>query len=131
MARAKNSSAQRHIEKLELEQKKLDAGTVAERYPQVSGIVILLTYYQNLPNPVLMSRTVNFFPESPAYFHMKCAVRECEGGGFELSPAVASLVRHRKRIGKGKMNCKGRGEGITARHASVAYEIKIAYHKGS
>lgn len=131
MTRPRNSAAQRYSEKLELKQKKLDAGTISERFPQVAGIVMYMTYYQNLPNPVLMSRTVNFFPSSPAYFHMKCAIKECEDGGFDLSRAVSSLVRRKKTVGRGKMFCGGHGDGLTNRHASIDYEIKIRYQKKS
>ncbi|GAB4389639.1 MAG: hypothetical protein Kow0025_16230 [Thermodesulfovibrionales bacterium] len=131
MARPKNSAAQRYSEKLELKQKKLEAGTLSERFPQVAGIVVYMTYYQNLANPVLMSRTVNFFPSSPAYFHMKCAIKECEDGGFDLASAISSLVRRKKTEGKGKMFCGGRGDGLSSRHASIDYEIKVRYRKSA
>jgi hypothetical protein len=129
MPRGKNLSAQRHAERLELKQKKLDAGIISEKFPQVSGMVIHMRYYQSPANRVLMLRTVNVFPTSNAYFHMKCVKKDCTHGGFDLTPAIADLVKRRKRTGKGKISC--RGGTLAGGHTSISYEITISYHKRS
>lgn len=113
-----------HFEKVEMVRKdRLAAGLIRERFPKVSGIVVQMTYYQKRPGSVLMERTVNFYPSGYAYFHMRCMDRECENGGFDLSPVISGLVKNHKRNGKGFLSCHGAEEG----HASISYRIDIRY----
>jgi hypothetical protein len=129
MPRGKNLPAQRQAERLELKQKKLDAGVISERFPQISKMVIQMRYFQSPSHRVLMLRTLNVFPTSSAYFHMKCVKKDCTDGGFDLTPVIKALVKHRKRTGKGKISCKGVGGTLPRGHASISYEINIDYHK--
>src|SRR5512139_2324446 len=69
-----------------LKQKKIAAGLVSDLYPEVSSMVIQMTYFRKGSNPVLMLRTVNVFPTGYAYFNMDCMINGCAGGGFDLSP---------------------------------------------
>lgn len=131
MSRGRNYAAQRYAERLELDQKKLDAGLVSEKFPHVSSMVIRMTYRRDLPNPVLMVRTVNVFPSSYAYFHMKCTMKECTDGGFDLTKAITGLVKGNKRVGRGEITCSGGGDKLGSDHSSISYEIKINYHKRS
>ena len=131
MVRKKSAAAQKYLDDQKRNQDKLAAGLVSEKFSQVSGMVIKMTYYQELTNPVLMLRTVNVFPSSAAYFRMKCMSKECEDGGFDLTRVISGMVRHRKKSVKGKMSCKGTGETLEKNHASVSYEIKIRYRATS
>jgi hypothetical protein len=115
--------------KMELKQKKIDAGLVLESYPNVSNIVILMTYYQKSSDAVFMVRTVNVFPESYAYFHMQCTMKECVEGGFDLAPIIAGMIKGRKKKGRGKLVCRGKGADLPAEHASITYEISIQYSR--
>ncbi|MGB9715019.1 MAG: hypothetical protein ACPL1G_01185 [Thermodesulfovibrionales bacterium] len=113
-----------------MEQKKEDriaAGMISEHYPEVSGIVIHMTYYQKASNPVLMIRTVNFFPTSYAYFNMECMIKGCVEGGFDLTSIIDNLVRNHKKSGKGKMVCCGESDFLSPDHAYITYEISIHY----
>ncbi len=113
-----------------MEQKKEDkiaAGLVSEHYPKVTGMVIHMTYYQKAANPVLMLRTVNFFPTSYAYFNMECMIKGCVNGGFDLTSIIANLIKSHKKSGKGKMVCSGEGDSLSPDHAHVSYEISIQY----
>jgi hypothetical protein len=124
------ANKQYHSAKAELSrQHKLAAGLVSERFPIVNSIVINLTYYQKGVNPVLMVRKVNVMPTTYAYFNMDCMIRDCLGGGFDLTPIITRMVKDRKKSGKGKLVCEGKNDGLDADHASVAYEITIQYNK--
>ena len=121
---------QEHLKKMEIKkQLRLDAGLVSDKFPNVSGIVIHMTYYHNAENPVLMERTVNVFPESYAYFNMECMTKSCETGGFDLSKLIRGQVKGHKKSVKGKMVCKGKNGDLPSNHASIAYEINIKYSK--
>lgn len=110
-------------------QNRFDAGLVSERFPQVSGMVIHMTYYQKGPNPVLMLRTVNIFPASYAYFKMDCMVKGCNGGGFALTSAIANMVKAHKKVRKGSLVCCGKTDTHPSDHASIEYDIVIKYNK--
>jgi hypothetical protein len=117
--------------KQELDQKKAEAGLVSESYPNISGMVIQMTYYQRPVDTVLMLRTVNVFPHSYAYFHMQCMVKGCSEGGFDLTRAVKSMIRGKKKKASGKIACHGQGEKLPKDHASIAYKISIKYRNGA
>ncbi len=123
-------SKQNQIAAMELnKQNRLAAGLLSERFPQVSGIVISMTYYQKGANPVLMLRTVNVVPTDSAYFNMECVIKGCVDGGFDLSKIIANMVKARKKIGKGKLTCCGKTDVHPSDHASIDYEIDIRYNK--
>ncbi len=120
------NSRQNHLEKQEqLKKNKLAAGLVSERFPGVSEIVFRMTYYQKISQPVLMVRTLNFISTDYAYFRMECMRDECTNGGFDLTAAVAALVKSRKKTSKGKISCCGKNETLAPGHASIVYEITI------
>ncbi len=110
-------------------QDRFAAGLVSERFPRVSGIVIHMTYYQKGPNPVLMLRTVNIFPASYAYFKMECAIKGCNGGGFDLTSVVDDMVKTHKKVKKGSLVCRGKTDTHSSDHASIEYDIAIKYNK--
>jgi len=121
----------RHKYAAKMDQKKqnrLIAGVVQDRFPQISGIVINMTYYQPGVNPILMERTINIFPSSDAYFKMECMIKGCEGGGFDLTPVIDNMAKTRKLVKKGALVCSGNTD-VASDHASVDYEIVIQYKK--
>jgi len=131
MAQRTTAAARKYAADQERNEKKIAAGLVSERFPKVAGMVIKMTYYQEMANPVLMVRTVNVFPSSHAYFHMQCAVKECDEGGFDLEPIIARMIRGNKRSVKGEMTCSGKGDKLDKNHASISYEIKVRYRNKS
>jgi hypothetical protein len=119
---------QDYIKKMELKkQARLKAGLLSEKYPNVSGIVLQMTYYHNSENPLLMERTVNVFPSSYAYFLMECMIKTCEEGGFDLSRIIAKTIKQKKKVARGEMACKGKIDRDVKDHASITYEINIKY----
>ncbi len=117
---------QNNLERQEaLKKKKLAAGLVAECYPDVSNIVLRMTYYQRGSTAALMVRTLNFLPNDYAYFHLDCMREGCTNGGYDLTPVVAGMVKGRKRTSKGKISCCGKNTELHPGHASIAYEVSI------
>ena len=110
-------------------QNELSAGLISERFPEVSGIVIHMTYYQKGANSVLMVRTVNVFPTSYAYFKMACMIKGCEGGGFDLTSVIAHMVKAHMKVKKGTLPCCGKSDNLASDHARIEYEIVIQYIK--
>jgi hypothetical protein len=121
---------QNYLESLELnKQRRLAAGLVSEHFPEVSDIVVHMTYYQKRVNPIMMVRVVNFWPSRHAYFNMDCMIKGCLDGGFDLTPVIRRMVKNRKKSEKGKLTCNGKSDTLASDHASIAYEITIRYGK--
>jgi len=120
---------QHYIAKRELKKEnRIAAGLVSDHYPEVSGMVIHMTYYQRASNPILMIRTVNFFPNSYAYFHMECMIKGCDNGGFDLTSVITNLIKNHKKSGKGKMACSRKNGALGSDHAHISYNISIQYN---
>ncbi len=118
-------SRQRNAAKMEKMQNKIDAGLLSTRFPEVSSIVINMTYYHKGMNQVLMERTVNFFPGSYAYFNMECMSKNCTDGGFDLDRVIATLVRSHKESGEGNLVCGG--DNSYSGHSKIDYKVTIQY----
>jgi len=113
-------------EMLEKEKAALAAsGLVSKRYAGISNIEFRMTYYWRGPDPVLMTRTLNFGPSDSAGFHLKCMQEGCVNGGYNLAPVVAAMVKGRKKSVSEKLFCHGTND--TLDHASIAYEVSIRY----
>ena len=117
--------------RLELKQKKLDAGLVSERFPNVSGMEIKMTYFQRTmysdSDKLLMLRTITVVPDSAAYFHMQCMTKECEHT-YNLLRTINGLVKNKKKKASGKIYCSGKENGLKANHACMDYEITVKYN---
>ena len=109
---------------MERRQRKLDAGLVDAQFPEVSGIVINMMYNQKGIQKSL-PRVVNFFPGSSAFFRIDCLNKECVDGGFDLTQVITGMVRNRKEAAKGDLSCEG--DGPSADHSTIAYEVAIKY----
>jgi hypothetical protein len=121
---------QNYRKQREQEKEALDAaGLVSERYAGVSSIEFHMTYYHRSRDPILMERTLRFWPSNYARFHMKCEQEGCSGGGYDLAPVVATLARSGKRQVTGRLFCHGSDSKVG--HGSIAYTVTIQYHKRS
>ncbi len=107
------------------------AGLVSECFPEVSDIVVRMTYYQRAINPVLMIRTVNFWPSRYAYFNMDCMIKGCTDGGFDLTSVISKMVKNHKKSTKGQLFCNGNINALAHGHATVAYQITVRYNKSN
>jgi hypothetical protein len=121
---------QNYVESIERsKQLRLAAGLLSERFPEVSDLVVHMTYYHKGVNPVLMVRTVHFFPSRHAYFNMDCMIKGCVDGGFDLTSVITHMIKTHKKTEKGKLICNGKGDTLASDHASISYEITVTYNK--
>ena len=126
------ANKQNYLEKMELnKQRRLAAGLISDHFPEVSGMVIQMTYYRNGANPILMQRIVNVFPTGYAYLNMGCMIKGCVDGGFDLTSVITDMTKKHKKLRKGKLDCSGKIDALASYHASIAYEISIQYNKQS
>ena len=105
-------------------QRRLDAGSVATHYPEVASIVISMMYTQRLLQSSL-PRIVHFSPSSYALFWVDCLNKECVDGGFDLTQVITGMIRSRRKTAKGNLSCEG--DGPSADHSTIVYEVVIQY----
>jgi len=105
-------------------QRRLDAGSVATHYPEVASIVVSMMYTQKGVQKSL-PRNVYFSPSSYALFRIDCLNKECVDGGFDFTQVITGMIRNRKGTQKGNLSCEG--DGPSADHATIDFEVVIQY----
>lgn len=121
-----NSSinARKNSARIERQQRKVEAGFMSARFPEVAVIVVNMVYNQTGIQKSL-PRVVNFFPGSYALFRIDCLNRECVDGGFDLTQVITGLIRNHKGVAKGRLSCDG--DSPSADHSTITYEVAIQY----
>ena len=112
-----------HASRAEKHQRKLDAGSLANRFPEVANIVVSMVYHQRGMKQTI-ARTVNFVPSSYALFSVDCLNKDCSEGGFDLTTVIVNMVRSHRGSTRGELACIG---GPTENHSSIEYEVAIQY----
>ena len=123
-----NANSRKNAARTERLQQRVEAGFVAAHFPEVKNIAINMTYNQVGLNKALL-RTVNFFPDSHAFFRVDCINRECADGGFDLTQVIKTMVLKRKEAAKGELSCEGNGP--IPGHSAITYEVAIQYEKAA
>jgi hypothetical protein len=121
-------NSRRNAAKAEKQQRKIDAGFMAARFPEVADIVVRMMYSQRGVQKSL-TRSVHFSPDSYAVFWVDCLAKECVDGGFDLTQVITGMIRNRREAAQGELSCEG--EGPSANHSTIAYEVAIQYAQGS
>ena len=119
-----NANSRKNAARNERLHQRVEAGFVAAHFPEVKNIVINMLYNQVGLNKALL-RTVNFFPDSYAFFRVDCVNRDCADGGFDLTQVINKMVLKRKEAAKGELSCEGNGP--SAGHSAITYEVAIQY----
>jgi hypothetical protein len=110
--------------RLEINQRKVDAGVMSKHYPEVSSIVINMKYKQKgIANPI--QRTVNFAPDSYAFFSVDCLSKDCLDGGFDMHSIITSMIKKHSKLSKGELDCKNNDS--FPGHSKIVYEVSIQY----
>jgi hypothetical protein len=124
------SSRKSFQDRQKLNQEKIDAGLVSEKFKNISAIEIKMVYYRKTvysdDEQILMLRTVNISPDSYAYFYMQCMNNKCSEA-FDLTKIIKGLIKNRKKHGTGKLFCTGKGPDLPTGHAHIHYVINIKY----
>ena len=93
------------------------------RYPEVSSIVIKMRYVK--VGATSLMRTLNFYPESPAFFRMTGLDEGREHGGLDLTRVIARMIKNHEKTAKGDLYCTNRDPA--AIHADIACTVSLKY----
>lgn len=107
----------------EMMQQRLEAGSVATRFPEVVSIIMNMTYNQK--GTISILRTFHFNPSSYAFFKVNCLRKDCVNGGFDLTKVITAMIKNRRMNAKGTLSCKDKTS--TTSHSDIVYEIAIQY----
>jgi hypothetical protein len=121
------TNSEKNAARREKTQQKLESGLVSEHFPKVSSIVIDVRNSYGKINPITVLRTLNFWPNSYAYFNIECLSKGCLHGGFDLDQVVNTMVRGHKGSGEGEIVCDG--NNLSSDHSNIHYKINIQYNK--
>lgn len=78
-----------------------------EKYPEVTGLVIEMSFKDNDERSNPKPKQVKFSQESKAFFKFDCPCWECVSGGFDFSSAINELVSSRLDKLDGTIACQG------------------------
>jgi hypothetical protein len=123
------TNSEKNAARKEKTQHKLESGLISEHFPRVSSIVIDVTNSYGKINPITVLRTLNFWPDSYAYFNIECLSKGCLDGGFDLDRVITTMVRGHKDSGEGEIVCDG--NNLSFDHSNIHYKINIQYSKKS
>jgi hypothetical protein len=121
------TNSEKNAARREKTQQKLESGLISEHFPKVSSIVIDVTNSYGKINPITVLRTLNFWPNSYAYFNIECLSKGCLDGGYDLDQVITMMIRTRKKSGEGEIVCDG--NNISFDHSNIHYKIHIRYNK--
>lgn len=110
--------------RMERAQKRIDADIIAAQYPEVLNIIVNMTYSQKGMRNGLI-RTMQYLPNSYAFFYVNCLSKECSDGGFDFSQVIASMIRNHREAATGKLSCEG--SDLSNDHSGIVYEVSIKY----
>jgi len=121
------TNSEKNAARREKTQQKLESGLISEHFPKVSNIVIDVTNSYGKINPITVLRTLNFWPNSYAYFNIECLSKGCLDGGYDLDQVITMMIRTRKKSEEGELVCDG--NNISFDHSNIHYKINIRYNK--
>ena len=106
---------------------RIEAGLISKRFPEVSRIVVDMRHTTKGMMAFPLLRTLNFSPDSHAYFHVECLNTDCKDciEGFDLDLVIASMVRSHALSREGELDCKG--DGLTSSDVHMSYKVTIQY----
>lgn len=100
-----------------------ETALISACFPDVTGIVVTMRY-SNRYAPE-MRRTLNFRPDSHAFFKISCLGEDCVDGGLDMTAIVTSMVGNHETLGQGALFCcNNDSESV---HADMSYRISITY----
>ena len=121
------TNSEKNAARREKTQQRLESGLISEHFPKVSSIVIDMTNSYGKINPITVLRTLNFWPNSYAYFNIECLSKGCLDGGYDLDQVITMMIRTRKKSEEGELVCDG--NNISFDHSNIHYKINIQYNK--
>ena len=98
--------------------------TIAELYPEIRRITLFIAFEEADAESEPNYQQIIFTADSEAAFRLDCSRDACVGGGFDLAPIVAEMVRNQEDRVHGRLACTGT-LGAGGDHCSLQAEYRI------
>lgn len=113
----------------ELRQRSYQAApSVAELFPDLEELAVELRFADpdGRVRPSPFKRI--FVPDMQAFFEFQCPLRECSGGGFDLSRQIPQALEQGKTGDAAAIQCQGRRERASKedRHCGLELRFELA-----
>lgn len=97
--------------------------TVAEQFPTLDELAVEMRFLDPEgkvhPSP---SRRL-FAPSMQAFFDFQCPMRECSGGGYNMTTIVPRALTGKNPVTTGKMQCKGQRQRVGTGNSPCLLEL--------
>jgi hypothetical protein len=119
------TNSEKNAARREKTQQRLESGLISEHFPKVSSIVIDVTNSYGERNPITVLRTLNFWPNSYAYFNIDCLSDRCVDGGYDLNQVITMMIRSHRDSEEGELSCDS--SNLSSGHSRINYKVSILY----
>lgn len=105
----------------------LAAPLLAEQFPAVRELAVRMKFNdpEGKEKPQPSARV--FSPDMRAFFQLQCPLRDCTGGGFDLTSAVPVALKGSRPVTRGSFTCEGRRKrhsaGISRCGLAMEFEV--------
>jgi len=89
------------------EEARLNAPRISDRFPKAGRFAIAMSFRDPSGTAQPSPMRHIFGPSMQAYFEVRCPLRDCSGGGFELTPFVVAMLSRRGEARSGQSYCEG------------------------
>jgi hypothetical protein len=120
------TNSEKNAARKERTQQRIESGLISEHFPEVSSIVINVKNSYKRMNSNTILRTLNFLPNSYAYFNIECLSEGCRDGGFDLNQVITMMIRSNKDSGEGELMCDS--SSLSSDHSHIHYKVNIQYN---
>lgn len=110
-----------------------ESASLAEKFPKLKSLTVNLVYFEadGLTRSGALRYKVNV-EHARSLFSFVCPNRECVGGDFDLSAAVAEAVAERRKTVEGQIQCQGSHrspmeQGRRPCHKLLRYKLNLGY----
>jgi len=120
------TNSEKNAVRKERAQQRIESGLISEHFPKVASIIINVANSYKRMNSNTIVRTLNFLPNSYAYFNIECLSEGCRDGGFDLNQVITTMIRSHTDSGEGELDCDG--SNLSPGHSHIHYRVNIKYN---
>ena len=103
----------------------LAAPLLAEQFPAVRELAVRMKFSdpEAKQRPQPYARV--FAPDMHAFFQIQCPLRDCTGGGFDLTGAVPGALKRVHPVTRGSLTCEGHRKRHDARASRCGLNMEF------
>jgi hypothetical protein len=109
--------------------------SIRDRFPAVEELVVRVTFTDTQRFGTYSSLMHSFSPSARAFFAIACPRTLCLDGGFDLDATIVILLRSRRQVATGTMECAGDAQPHLADGRNcqlhMHYDVHVKYARSA